>query len=54
MALLEEPLCRVEIIKDLTKEDVATIAGAAREEGWKIFGCSTPVFKCEIDQKSVV
>jgi hypothetical protein len=31
--------------KDLTREDVATIGGAAREEGWKIFGCSTPVFR---------
>ena len=35
--------------KDLTKDDVATIARAAREDGWKIFGCSTPVFKCGID-----
>ena len=35
--------------KDLTREDVSAIAGAAREEGWKIFGCSTPVFKCGID-----
>ena len=35
--------------KDLTKDDVAAIAGAAREDGWKIFGCSTPVFKCGID-----
>lgn len=35
--------------KDLTKEDVAAIGAAAREDGWKIFGCSTPVFKCGID-----
>jgi L-ribulose-5-phosphate 3-epimerase len=35
--------------KDLTKEDVNSVAQAAREEGWKIFGCSTPVFKCGID-----
>ncbi len=35
--------------KDLTREDVSAIAAAAREDGWKIFGCSTPVFKCEID-----
>src|SRR5438105_5916871 len=34
--------------KDLTKEDVAAIGAAAREEGWKIFGCSTPVFKCTL------
>lgn len=35
--------------KDLTRDDISTIAAAARDEGWKIFGCSTPVFKCEID-----
>jgi L-ribulose-5-phosphate 3-epimerase len=35
--------------KDLTKDDVAVISAAARDEGWKIFGCSTPVFKCGID-----
>ena len=40
--------------KDLTREDVATIAAAAREEGWKIFGCSTPVFKCGIDDASAI
>jgi L-ribulose-5-phosphate 3-epimerase len=40
--------------KDLTREDVSTIAGAAREEGWKIFGCSTPVFKCEIDDAKAI
>jgi sugar phosphate isomerase/epimerase len=35
--------------KDLTNDDVAAISAAARDEGWKIIGCSTPVFKCEID-----
>lgn len=35
--------------KDLTREDVAAIGAAAKEDGWKIFGCSTPVFKCELD-----
>lgn len=35
--------------KDLTRDDVAAISAAAREDGWKIFGCSTPVFKCGID-----
>jgi L-ribulose-5-phosphate 3-epimerase len=35
--------------KDLTNDDVGSISAAAREEGWKIIGCSTPVFKCEID-----
>src|SRR4051812_49348416 len=40
--------------KDLTREDVATIAAAAREEGWKIFGCSTPVFKCALDDTNAI
>jgi len=35
--------------KDLTKEDVASVAAMARAEGWKVYGCSTPVFKCNID-----
>jgi sugar phosphate isomerase/epimerase len=35
--------------KDLTRDDVSTIASTAKAEGWKIFGCSTPVFKCGID-----
>jgi L-ribulose-5-phosphate 3-epimerase len=35
--------------KDLTRDDVAAIGAAAKEDGWKIFGCSTPVFKCNID-----
>ena len=40
--------------KDLTREDVAAIAGAAKEEGWKIFGCSTPVFKCGLDDAAAI
>lgn len=40
--------------KDLTAEDVAAIAGAAREEGWKVFGCSTPVFKCLVEDKKAI
>ncbi len=35
--------------KDLTNDDVAAVGAAAKEDGWKIFGCSTPVFKCNID-----
>ncbi|MGH7947570.1 MAG: sugar phosphate isomerase/epimerase family protein, partial [Opitutaceae bacterium] len=35
--------------KDLTNDDVTAISTTARDEGWKIFGCSTPVFKCEVD-----
>lgn len=40
--------------KDLTREDVAAISGAARADGWKIFGCSTPVFKCGIDDAAAI
>lgn len=40
--------------KDLTNEDVAAIGGAAREDGWKIFGCSTPVFKCGLDDAKAI
>lgn len=40
--------------KDLTREDVAALGGAAREDGWKIFGCSTPVFKCGIDDAAAI
>ena len=40
--------------KDLTREDVSAISTAAREDGWKIFGCSTPVFKCDIDDAAAI
>ncbi|MDP3069185.1 MAG: sugar phosphate isomerase/epimerase family protein [Opitutaceae bacterium] len=40
--------------KDLTREDVAAIGAAAREDGWKIFGCSTPVFKCGLDDATAI
>lgn len=40
--------------KDLTREDVAAIGAAAREEGWKIFGCSTPVFKCALEDAKAI
>ncbi len=40
--------------KDLTRDDVATIGAAARDEGWKIFGCSTPVFKCALDDPAAI
>ncbi|MBL9199943.1 MAG: sugar phosphate isomerase/epimerase [Opitutaceae bacterium] len=40
--------------KDLTRDDLAAIAAAAREDGWKIFGCSTPVFKCAIDDAKAI
>jgi sugar phosphate isomerase/epimerase len=40
--------------KDLTLADVAVIGEAAREDGWKIFGCSTPVFKCGLDDAKAI
>lgn len=40
--------------KDLTNADVAAIRTAAQEDGWRIFGCSTPVFKCGIDDAKAI
>ena len=40
--------------KDLTRDDVSAISSAAREDGWKIFGCSTPVFKCALDDTKAI
>src|SRR3954470_21318155 len=40
--------------KDLTRDDVTLIADTARDEGWKIFGCSTPVFKCALDDAAAI
>lgn len=40
--------------KDLTKADIAEVKRVARGEGWKIFGCSSPVFKCDIDDAAAV
>jgi sugar phosphate isomerase/epimerase len=36
--------------KDLTKQDVAEVAALTKGEGWKIHGCSSPVFKCDLDK----
>lgn len=33
--------------KDLTKADVAEVAALTQGEGWKIYGCASPVFKCD-------
>lgn len=40
--------------KDLTTADIAEIKRVALGEGWKIFGCSSPVFKCDIDDAAAV
>ncbi len=40
--------------KDLTRDDVAAVAATAKDEGWKVFGCSTPVFKCALDDARAI
>jgi L-ribulose-5-phosphate 3-epimerase len=40
--------------KDLTPADVAEVKRAAKGEGWKIFGCSSPVFKCDADDAGAI
>ena len=40
--------------KDLTPADIKEIGKVARGEGWRIFGCSSPVFKCDIDDAAAV
>lgn len=40
--------------KDLTARDVAEIRALAVGEGWRIHGCATPVFKCELDDAAAV
>lgn len=40
--------------KDLTPADIAEIKRTASGEGWKIFGCASPVFKCDIDDAAAV
>ena len=40
--------------KDLTDQDVATVRSVVSAEGWKIHGCASPVFKCELDDTAAV
>jgi sugar phosphate isomerase/epimerase len=40
--------------KDLTDQDVAAVGAAAAAEGWRIHGCASPVFKCELDDQAAV
>jgi sugar phosphate isomerase/epimerase len=40
--------------KDLTPADVAELKRVAQGEGWKIFGCSSPVFKCDLDDAAAI
>ena len=40
--------------KDLTRSDVAEIAAASRAEGWRVVGCATPVFKCDLEDATAI
>ncbi|HEU5077891.1 MAG TPA: sugar phosphate isomerase/epimerase family protein [Opitutaceae bacterium] len=40
--------------KDLTPEDIAAVRRAADDEGWRIFGCASPVFKCDLGDAAAV
>ncbi len=40
--------------KDLTPADLAEVAAASRAEGWRVFGCATPVFKCDLDDTAAI
>lgn len=40
--------------KDLTRDDIATLAAAASDENWRIFGCATPVFKCALADENAI
>lgn len=40
--------------KDLTPADVAEIGAASRAEGWRVVGCATPVFKCDLDDAAAI
>jgi sugar phosphate isomerase/epimerase len=40
--------------KDLTRNDVAEVGKIASGEGWRVYGCAPPVFKCELDDGASV
>ena len=40
--------------KDLTRDDLTSVATLCRGEGWKIHGCATPVFKCALDDAAAI
>ena len=40
--------------KDLTKEDLKSIATAAKDAGLAIAGCASPVFKCDLDSPAEI
>lgn len=38
--------------KDLTADDVRKVGAMVRAQGWVVYGCATPVFKCELNDLS--
>jgi sugar phosphate isomerase/epimerase len=40
--------------KDLTRSDIAEVNTASRAEGWRVVGCATPVFKCDLDDTTAI
>ena len=40
--------------KDLTPSDIAEVNTASRAEGWRVVGCATPVFKCDLDDTTAI
>lgn len=40
--------------KDLTASDLAQIRELTQVEGWRVYGCASPVFKCSIDDPNAV
>ena len=40
--------------KDLTRADLAEVSAASRAEGWRVFGCATPVFKCDLADTAAI
>ena len=40
--------------KDLTERDLARVRAVIRDEGWRIHGCASPVFKCPIDDRTAI
>ena len=40
--------------KDLNRADVTELVTASQAEGWRVFGCATPVFKCELDDGAAI
>lgn len=40
--------------KDLSDQDISLIRAFLNDGGWRVVGCATPVFKCDLDDKRAV